>query len=764
MKAYFPKIDENDKNVTVAFRYAPDKNHENLELRISASNAFGVFSDGKLIFRGPIRSAHGYSHVSNVEFRSVMPTCIVIEVAYYGINGFAYVDEPPFLAAELVANGEIVATAADFEAFRLTDRVQKVPRYSFQRAFSESYVMQNSREALYRGLPVRYPRLSLAETEGNTLTPCDISLPILSPEPINAVIERGHLGVNPTPHLFRDRCIVNIGEKLKGYHFDALESFPPDEVAALAFIPDKCGDYDGRLTDGYALFDCCVNRTAFIGLIAEVEKSATVYVIFDEILWNEGASDPEFAASHPQGALPLSFYRMECCNIVKYDLSPGKYDLLSFEPYTFRYLKVIVKGSATISRVYRTPYENPDAERTVFNSSDAAINEIFEAGKRTFVQNAADVLTDCPSRERAGWLCDSYFTARAERLLTGKNAVERNLLDCYRLAPESPFLPPEMPAMCYPADHNDGVFIPNWAMFLIVELKDYLRRTGDETMTDGLRDKIARLLDYFSRYENEYGLLENLPGWVFVEWSDCSKFLTPVNIPTNMLYALALEAAADLYGDDSAKAKAEAIKNTIRALAFDGEFFEDNLVRENGKLVRAGNVTETCQYYAFFTGVANKADYPALFETMLTSFGPLRSTDVYPNIPRSNAFIGNFLRLETLDRYGEEETILREFTPYFGRMSERTGTLWENNDPHASCCHGFASYICVLYAKIAFGYLGFDETYKTIILRENFRLSGSARFPVPGGFVSIEITNGTRAVSIPDGYELKIVKKRTQAL
>ena len=170
MKAYFPKIDENDKNVTVAFRYAPNKNHENLELRISASNAFGVFSDGKLIFRGPIRSAHGYSHVSNVEFRSVMPTCIVIEVAYYGINGFAYVDEPPFLAAELVANGEIVATAADFEAFRLTDRVQKVPRYSFQRAFSESYVMQNSREALYRGLPVRYPRLSLAETEGNTLT------------------------------------------------------------------------------------------------------------------------------------------------------------------------------------------------------------------------------------------------------------------------------------------------------------------------------------------------------------------------------------------------------------------------------------------------------------------------------------------------------------------------------------------------------------------------------------------------------------------
>ncbi len=47
--------------------------------------------------------------------------------------------------------------------------------------------------------------------------------------------------------------IVNIGEKPKGCQFDAPESFPPDEVAALAFIPEKSGDYDGRLTDGPAL-------------------------------------------------------------------------------------------------------------------------------------------------------------------------------------------------------------------------------------------------------------------------------------------------------------------------------------------------------------------------------------------------------------------------------------------------------------------------------------------------------------------------------
>ena len=54
---------------------------------------------------------------------------------------------------------------------------------------------------------------------------------------------------------------MNIGEKPKDCQFNASESFPPDEVAALAFIPEKSGDYDGRLTDGYAMFDCGWKRS-----------------------------------------------------------------------------------------------------------------------------------------------------------------------------------------------------------------------------------------------------------------------------------------------------------------------------------------------------------------------------------------------------------------------------------------------------------------------------------------------------------------------
>ena len=57
------------------------------------------------------------------------------------------------------------------------------------------------------------------------------------------------------------------------------------------------------------------------------------------------------------------------------------------------------------------------------------MDSIFNAAVETFKQNTLDIYMDCPSRERAGWLCDSFFTARAEHYLTGASTVEKNFLE-----------------------------------------------------------------------------------------------------------------------------------------------------------------------------------------------------------------------------------------------------------------------------------------------------------------------------------------------
>lgn len=193
-------------------------------------------------------------------------------------------------------------------------------------------------------------------------------------------------------------------------------------------------------------------------------------------------------------------------------------------------------------------YENPDTAAYKYDFGDPDLNRIFRAAINTFAQNAVDVLTDCPSRERAGWLCDSYFSARTEALLTGDNLVEKSFLENYALCHQAPCLPEGMIPMCYPADHFDGIYIPNWSMWYILELRNYFNRTGDKRMREISKEKVLGLVEFFKKYENDYGLLENLESCVYVECSKCNdpEYTAGVNYPTNMLWASALEAAAEL--------------------------------------------------------------------------------------------------------------------------------------------------------------------------------------------------------------------------
>ena len=313
------------------------------------------------------------------------------------------------------------------------------------------------------------------------------------------------------------------------------------------------------------------------------------------------------------------------------------------------------------------------------------------------------MFTDCPGRERAGWLCDSYFTGIAERLFTGKNDIEKRFLENFIIA-DAPEMPKGMLPMCFPSEHAQDWYIPNWAMWFIIELYEYFLRTGDKELVSRAKDKVFNLLGFFEKYLNEYGLLENLESWVFVEWSICNnkEYVKGVNYPSNMLYALMLETVDKLYGCGECKAKSDNIRKQIVKLSYDGKFFADNSVRVDGELRRCDDhLSETCQYYALFTGILPDKEFS---DRMRDEFGPLRNEGDYPEIGRSNMFIGNYLRFFWLCETGEYDRVINESLKYFAAMAEKTGTLWEHDRPSASCNHGFTSVAAVLLLKCALGY------------------------------------------------------------
>lgn len=676
-----------EKNVTLGFVYSCQSDKK-LTLKLAASNEFQVFNNGNFVAYGPFRSAHGYSHV---RCYSLFPDeknniCVTVLVCGAQINSYDRVNEQPFFAAEILENDTVLAHSEDFTAYQITDRLQRVQRYSFQRTFSESYRFSEDRNNLIHGKKCTFPTVELYEVKGNILLPeCDLSEPdyhFISARKY----EQGTAVKDATREVYRDRSLTGIGcsEQFIRFKEEELEEVLSTEAGQIVCRPDNKKDetlFRGR----YVAFDLGRNSTGFFSFQAKIYKPTTLYLLFDEIVTqkeNEG--------------LFIDINRLQCCNAIKYIFQKGEYSVLSFAPYTAKYIRIaVLDGEINIHNFGMVTFENPD-DRFIFSCKDSDLMQVIDAARATFRQNAVDILTDCPSRERAGWLCDSYFSAKAEKFLTGDNRVEKNFLETYLLAPDLDFAKGMIP-MCYPADHTDGTYIPNWAMWFIIELKDYLDRTNDYIFVNKFKNKVYRIIDFLDKFNNEYGLLENLESWVFLEWSKANEFIAGVNFPGNMMYSFALKCTAEMYKDEKLLQRSEEMKNTLRKLSYNGEFFVDQALRDDSnKLILTQNISETCQYYAFWTGIADKETYPALYKTLLNCFSARDPEKQYPNVYPSNAFIGRLIRMDYLYSQKEYNTVLKEAKNYYLPMAQRTGTLWENLTTVASCNHGFSSYIAYL--------------------------------------------------------------------
>jgi alpha-L-rhamnosidase len=462
-----------------------------------------------------------------------------------------------------------------------------------------------------------------------------------------------------------------------------------EEAAKMQFVAEKrdVSPWNGlSLTEAtYADIQYRCNVTGFFEMTFTVAEACEVYFLFDEIYNGEN----------------VDYLRMACNNIHTVFAVPGTYHLMTQEPYTFRYLRVACrKGAVKFDAITIRRAGFPEIGN-VPKIDDPELKRIYDAAVETFRQNTYDIYMDCPSRERAGWLCDSFFTSRVERFLTGKTMVEENFLANFIDHGQDPWLPEGMINMCYPSDHPDGCYIPNWAMWYVLELEEYLAFTGNRAFVDRAKDLCYGLVNFFRKYRNADGILEKLESWVFVEWSHANDLVQDVNYPSNMLYARMLRAVANIYDDPSLIPEAEVIEEYIRKNTMINGFFCDNAYRrENGSLELSGECTETCQYYAFYMGIATPETYPELWKKLTTDFGPQRKqTGAYPEIFFSNAFIGNYLRLDLLFRYGLADRMVEEIRGYFLYMADKTGTLWEHDSDFASCNHGFASYVAVLLRK-----------------------------------------------------------------
>lgn len=663
---------EKEMNVSMALKCTVG---EGESLNITSASPYQAFIENELIACGPARAGHGYYRVDVIDLEKYKGKTLYILAAGYNVNSFSVIDAPSFVCAEICGkDGVRRATGFDgFDIFEYTGRVKKVQRYSFQRPFAEVY--DYTKKALVPANAERVGDKQFIER--------GVPYPEYEIYPARSAVSSGSFVFRDKEKYFDDRCISNISPIFKGYpknELDVQSAMETERVCCTTAPFVKDAENVDMPENTYAIFDLGAELTGFIRI--RVKGKGRIFAAFDEILRNGD----------------VEFWRLGTSSTVIWDIDEGEYTLTSFEAYSMRYIKLMVTGNCTVCGIGVIGFEFPASHiLPAPEGLDGAMKRIYDAAVATFRQNTLDIYMDCPSRERAGWLCDSFFTSRTEYALTGKSLVEKNFLENFLMPEKFEFLPEGMLPMCYPSDHNDGVFIPNWAMWYVVELKEYLERTGDRELIDRAKSRVYSLLNYFRPFENGDGLLERLKSWVFIEWSKSNELVQDINYPTNMLYSLFKESAAELYGDEGLAREAALLKEKIRLLSFNGKWFCDNAVYGGrDKAENTGLCTESCQYYAFFTKVATPESYPELWSTLVNEFGPERKTvNKHPDIFFANAFIGNYLRLELLFRAGLYDKVKENIIGYFDYMAQKTGTLWENDSDFASCNHGFASHTAI---------------------------------------------------------------------
>lgn len=693
-KAIWIKRHEKEMNRSVLFETNISKGKDTV-LQITAQNSYQLLINEEFVFHGPSRASHGFYRVDKINIERYLTrdnNRILVVVNGYHCNNFYLINQQAFLCAEFIDGNTVFnATGSDqWKAYLYTEKLQRVQRYAFQRPFCEVYDFTLSSPLSTEN---KKP-LETVEYDINSFIEREVSYPKFPMEQKKRFIESGFVKIAEPKKKFAPWWTGEVGKSYSGFLDKDLEFNTTNNIDS--FDLNKTSDTsDGFIeSNSYATVEMKNNLTGLIYIDLYCNTDTTVYLTFDELL-SGGRVD---------------YARMDCINVITYKLKGGmRYRLITMEPYTFKYMNIIsMGGRIELNELYviKTEFNEDEIIKRLSPNADKQIERIYNSAVETFKQNTYDIYMDCPSRERAGWLCDSFFTSRVEYLLSGKSTVEHAFLSNFLMNEQYPLVPHGMLPMCYPADHIDGNFIPNWAMWYVIELNEYFSRTGDRGFIDDIKDRIYMLLDYFKTYENKNGLLEKLRGWVFVEWSKCNSLTRDINYPTNMLYYLFKKTIAYLYDDNKLENEAEMLKSTINKEAKIGLFYCDNAVyNQNGVAELSKILTETCQYYAFFTGVATKETDKELWDIMINDFGSKRKqNNKWENVHFSNAFIGNYLRLDLLMSAGLKNELEMDIRGYFDYMAKETGTLWEFDSPTASCNHGFAS-----HTLIWLDYLGYIE-------------------------------------------------------
>jgi alpha-L-rhamnosidase len=184
---------------------------------------------------------------------------------------------------------------------------------------------------------------------------------------------------------------------------------------------------------------------------------------------------------------------------------------------TYRYMQLEIKTAdeaLTINDLYGIFTGYPFELKAKFSVDNDTLEKIFETGWRTARLDAMETYMDCPYYEQLQYVGDTRIQAMVSLYNTGDDRLMRNAmtqLDYSRMAEG-------ITLSRYPTANAQE--IPTFSLWWIGMLNDYYMYRDDPSFVQQFLPGERQVLQFFNKYQQQDGSLQNAPYWEFTDWAE----------------------------------------------------------------------------------------------------------------------------------------------------------------------------------------------------------------------------------------------------
>jgi len=703
--------------VLVRFRRSFSASAAPLRLHVSADERFELFLDGERIARGPDRSDVDHWAYASYELQ-LAPGQHRLEALVWSIGPYAPVAQLTWrggfvLAAEGEYHGQLTTGKAAWEVAKL-DGDEFAPGVFFVGA-----------QLIARGCGPQWQ-------EGQYV-PAQVIRPPLRGNRTGECAPGWKLFPTTLPDQLDQEITVGRAVALGGGGLGADEPVPA-EAARNPDLPRWQALLDGRdsvvvpaHTNQFLLWDLGNYYCAYPQ--CEVTGGAGAALAWS---WAESLYLPKSKAKGQRDEfVGKTFHGMTDTFL------PGGGDHRKFSTLWWRagrWCLLTIKTGAeplTLHRLTldenRYPYENESR----FDGGDAGLPGVLALAVRGLQMCSHETCMDCPYYEQLMYDGDTRLELLTAYAMTRDDRLARRALELFDYSRRNwGFVNERYPAYL---PQNSPTFSLIWALML----NDYAFWRNDpefvKTRVLGLR----AMLEQFEPYVNRDGLLENLPGWPFMDWvpqwhtGDAPDGVKGVSSLNNLLYVYALQKSAaveDSVGEpllaQRLRAKAERTAAAIRVQFWDEArgLMADNLAHTE--------FSEHGQCLALLTDTLADREAQRCFQGLLTA----------PDLKRATIYFSFYL-LETWQKFGRGDLILERMNFWKDLVKQGLKTPVEAPGDTRSDCHAWGSHpLFHLHASVA-GIRPASPAFRTVRIAP---LPGPlprivSRTPHPDGFIDLDL-------------------------